>query len=97
MGIWHGSVLRRRVLYQRALAKEMEAKAAKAARAAKAKIETATTAERKVTCLETVGLLKGQRERVKDMGAKVMEAERELEKLDGMRLRRRRPRLHRCG
>ena len=95
MGIWHGSVLQRKVLFQKAMARAMEAKAAKVAKA-KVKIETATTAERKVTCLEIVGLLKGQRERVKDMGAKVMEAEKELEKLDGMH-RRRRPRLHRCG
>ncbi len=74
----------------------MEAKAAKAARA-KAKTETATIAERKVTCLETVGLQKGQRERGNDMEAKAMEAGKELVKLDGMRLRRRRPRLLQCG
>ena len=96
MGIWHGSVLQRKVLFQKAMARATEAKAAKVAKA-RVKIETATTAERKVTCLETVGQLREQRERVKDMGAKVMEAGKESEKLDGMRLRRRRPRSHQCG
>ena len=71
-------------------------KGAKGKEKAKAKTEIATTAGRKVTCPETVGLPRELRVKGKAIMEKVMEAERELARSDG-RHRRRRRRSYRCG